>query len=745
MGLLALVPIVFSRVTEECFEIPQSALLTTGALLLVWRALAGELQAVARSGPGRYLRAAGARLKSWGAGDPLGVGVLLFLASAIASTIASPNPGQSLHGAPDSTAGLVAASSTAVVYFASRAASRGQLPTLVRYARAAGFASAVASSYALIQLAGLDPFVWGRTATYEGDVRIFGTLGHPNMLGAYLVMTTPLTVWLAGRTRSAAERVLWALVATASVVVIAATLSRGAWIGLFAGAVAWGVLSLLARARGKGGGGSRGPRRASSLPAAAGASVLVLALAVFAFAHSSMGAHLAERVRQIASLSAPTTQSRLHIWRAGLRMAHDSPWLGVGLDAFGTAFPRYRTVEYWNIEWGHTPSKAHNEPIQILATQGIAGGIAALVVLLFAALAIRRRVSLGDGAARMGAIAVGASLTGFAAQDLASFTVVSIGSLAAALVGWLTSEDGATASGRREAAARPRRRRIEAWTRALATIPVAVLFVLLVIRPVRAQIYEKAAVEAPPGSRARAQALERAASDAPWDPRYPNMLVTSLLVESARESNATRSRDLLQRASAVERAAITSEPENSYYYLNLGLVVASQALLRPPAASIAEVKGAFAEAIARDSVNAQIMDQATNALMQVGAVGDARSIALKSARLYPRLAQPMGFFGYAALVDHRWKDAADTLELAVRREWWGEKTARAATWSNLSAAWLALGRNEEARRAAEEALQLVPSNSDAEANRSLAQERLDAAAAAGGNAGARGRTGGVSR
>src|SRR5438445_4353658 len=132
VALLAFVPVVFTRATPESFEVPQGALLATGALLLAWLALAGELGGIARSGPGAYLRAVPARTKAWAVRDPLGVGVLLFLASAAVSTVASPNPRQSLHGAPDSTAGLVAALSTAAVYFTSHALSRGQA-TPVRY------------------------------------------------------------------------------------------------------------------------------------------------------------------------------------------------------------------------------------------------------------------------------------------------------------------------------------------------------------------------------------------------------------------------------------------------------------------------------------------------------------------------------------------------------------------------------------------------------------------------------------
>lgn len=720
--LLAFVPIFFSRVTAECFEIPQTMLLATGALLFLWGRLAVAFAAIPKADPGLLLTTLGSRVLSGVQRDPLGAGVILFLASAAASTIASPNPAQSVHGAPDSTAGLVTACATSIVYFTSRGVSRGHSASLVRYARASGFASAVATFYAIIQLAGLDPFVWGHTATFGGDVRVFGTLGHPNMLGAYLGMGVPLTAWLAIRTRSGIERTLWALVATASIVVIAATLSRGAWIGLAAAAVAWVFLHVAARGSVGGGARARPQRRASRIPTAAAASLLAIAAAAFLVARSPVGPNLATRVREVGNLSAPTTQSRLHIWHAGLRMAHDEPLLGVGLDAFGTMFPRYRTSAYWQIEWGRTPNKAHNEAIQILATQGILGGISALLVILLAAAAIWRATRRGDPAVRAGAVAAGASLVGFAVQDLASFTVVALGSLAAALAGWLSAAGSEYSPEWLERAPRPRRNAAAAWPRILAGLPVAALFVLLVILPIGAQVYEKAGVKAELGSPERAQAFLRAAALAPWDSRYDNFLGSSLLVESEREPGAAR--ELLRRADLAERSAIRTEPQNGYYYGNLGRVAAARTRLNPPESSIGDVRTTFHEAMARDTVNAQIMDQASNALMQVGDVAEARAIALRSATLYPDLAQPMAFFGYAASVDQRWQDAADTLEIAVKRQWWVEKAAMAGTWSNLAATYLALGRNEDARRAAEVGLEMDPSNPDAAANLKLAVARL---------------------
>jgi len=737
--VLALVPVVFSRLTEECFEIPQSMLLTTAALVLLWRVLSRELAAIGRPGPARYGTALPGRFATWARRDPLGAGVLLFLGSSVASTIASPNPGLSLHGAPDSTAGLVAAFATAAVYFTSRAISRGQPTTLIRYAKAAGFASLVTSLYALMQLLGWDPLVWGRTATFEGEVRIFGTLGHPNMLGAYLAMTTPLVVWLALGARGV-ERIAWGLVTTVSVIVIAATLSRGAWIGLFAAALTWALLSLVVKLRSGGTSVSRGsrvPERRSAIPAALGISLLVAGMAAFLFARAPMGAHLAERVRQIASMNAPTTRSRLLIWQGGLRMAHDHPVLGVGVDAFGIAYSKYRDPRYWKIEFGHTPNKAHNEPIEILATQGIVGGVAALAVVLFASIAAFRAIRRKESAVRSGAIAATASLAAFAAQDLASFTVVALGCLAAATAGWISSAAAGDVA-ERDPGARPKRERVPVWAKGAALVFAAALFVEIVLLPLRAQLYEKRGMKAPLGSPDRAWALTQASRYAPWDSRYPNLLGNSLLVQSGIEPDPERKRDLLRQAASAIHAATVREPQNPYYRSNLGRVATAQAMLRPPDATETEVRRAFEEAMRRDPANAQVTDQAAMALITLGQAPEARAITLRSARMYPELAQPMAFFGYVALLEKRWSDAKDTLEIAVRREWFGEKEARAATWSNLSAAYLALGRDQDALRAAEEGLTFNPESPDARANRDLARRRLDAGGSVRGGTGTMG-------
>src|SRR5262249_18777069 len=180
----------------------------------------------------------------------------------------------------------------------------------------------------------------------------------------------------------------------------------------------------------------------------AGIAALVLASGLALAMSSPLGRALESRLGEVVNPRAATTQTRVHIWAAGLRMAASRPWTGVGLDAFGTMFPAHRTTAYWRLEWGATPVKAHNEAVDVLAPQGGFGAVAILLVVAAVAGAVWRVLGSRSEDARRCAVAVGTSLIAFAVQDLASFTVVGLGVPAAALAAWLGA--AAEAEGTRE-------------------------------------------------------------------------------------------------------------------------------------------------------------------------------------------------------------------------------------------------------------------------------------------------------
>ena len=715
LGLLLLVPILFSRVTSEVFEVPKAALLATGAAVLAAIALAREFARVGALGFAPWAASIGPRLAALVRRDPLAGAVLLFLLSAAVSTLASPRPMASLLGAPLSQAGLKTAAATAAMYFACRSAAADSR-WFARAARAASITGLVASLYALLQLAGLDPFTWTRRAVLGTYWRVPGTLGHANLLGAYLAMTAPLSFWLSRRAESAAARAGWILVALLALLVTATTLSRGAWVSLGVAAVTYAALAI-PRAR-RGAAGSTGARAAArsaprSAPlrsrAPALALGLLIALGVFLLPlFTPFRPLLLQRIRQITDVRAPSTQSRVYLWRAGIGMAKDHPALGVGTDGYGAAFPRYRAPEYWRVEWNGTSVKAHCEPIQIAATQGIPGLLAGLLVVLLAARAVVRAARKDEAGA-----AAGAALAAFAVSGLVGFTVVSTGGLAAALAGWaaaagrdaepaLPHREG-TPARQGEETPRPSR---AAW--AAAAVPVAALWTLLVLIPLRADLAFARALELEPGSAGREAALTRASDLAPWDAGAGSELLRTRLAAAFAVTESACVWDAFDRARSAGERLLRAAPDDAEARALLARALAAQASLRPGAVPPEEVRRAYAQALAIDSTSANVLELAAQGYQQARLFAEAHRAAGRAALLYPEFARPMADLGVMALAEGRFADAADTLRLALGRNWQGEPRAEASARANLASAWWALGRKESAVEEAEKALRLDP-------------------------------------
>ena len=419
---LVLSPLVFSRETIEAFEYNKVALLLAVAIVLA---------AVA---PGALVPRAGLLR------DPLGLGVLLFTVSALVSTALSISRWTSLLGANESYVGLETVVAYAILFLATRS-----LVTTARDAQrlilASVVAAGVAATYALVQVAGLDPILYGRTSGLAGLVRPFATMGHPNFLSAFLAAAIPLAVYALVRARRAGQRGVAAVMAAIVIVAGAATataVSRGAWLALAAAVI---VLALGALAIGE--------RRVAGAVAivSAGAVLALGVLAIVLPAGRGVGtlASLAQRVRQFGE-----SASRQHIWQAAWDIFRDHPLIGTGLDTFQIAFADKRTVAYWNLEWNGSPTRAHNEALNILATQGLLGGLA--VVVLVAGVVIAARRALRSSEDRLLAVALLAGLVAFGIQDLFSFTVAGCGTLAVTQAALLSRLATGTAPGRADGA-----------------------------------------------------------------------------------------------------------------------------------------------------------------------------------------------------------------------------------------------------------------------------------------------------
>ena len=430
---LAVLPVLFSTFTLENFEYPKAMWLRAAALCFLAPTLVIVVSrlAQARLGGMHDLRN---RLLHALKNELMSVGVLLFLLSALLSTLFSVNPQISWWGEHTSYAGFVTIAAHVVVYFAARTLANG-MATVERLLGACVLAGLVASTYALLQFCGLDPLGCEFTSNAGVFLRPFGTLGHPNHLGAYLAILFPVLLYFASAESSAIGATSWqgravaihrggmALLGLVFLGGMLLALSRAAWIGWAAGIVCW--LVVLFRLRGQ-------LPRFKSIAWRALAGVFVIGV-IWMWNPHEIASGLVDRVTNIKS-----GWTRFIIWEKSVEIWREHPVFGIGPDTFQLAFAPRRTAEFWDHEWDTTPTRAHNEFLQVLATQGIVGGIASVIFLIGLVQTSRRALRRDEPRTPYLASALLAGCVVFLGLSLFSFTAVGYGPAFMTLAGFLS-------------------------------------------------------------------------------------------------------------------------------------------------------------------------------------------------------------------------------------------------------------------------------------------------------------------
>lgn len=196
----------------------------------------------------------------------------------------------------------------------------------------------------------LDADVWSD----EPITRVGGLIGHPNAFGTYLVMTLPLCLVFWSRQHGKTAKVLTLTLLTTGVVALAASGSRGAWLGLTFGGVA-GVLMFLR---------SRHPSSGNSW-ALVGLLSLSLSLAL-ALSYNALRTRARIDDRGSAASRLPMMVDALNV------IAHH-PMLGVGMNNYALAVPRY-DVTGIHRQW--QPTTVHNLLLLVAAESGVPAGLA---------------------------------------------------------------------------------------------------------------------------------------------------------------------------------------------------------------------------------------------------------------------------------------------------------------------------------------------------------------------------------
>lgn len=695
VAVLVLSPVVFWYSLLEPFEACKSALSQLAALALLLLG-AGALRG---------------RPWSWGRerlrelfGGPVGVAVLASVAAAVLSTACSISVRTSLQGAMDSSAGLGSAVAFAVLVAASRAvcADAGRAEQVLS---AAAVGTAVACGYALVQALGCDPVAWEHTSGFSGWLRPSGTQGHPNYLAGHAVMVLPLVAWLLRRaverrqTGRAIAAAALALLASATILV---SLSRAAWL---AGAVVAVALAVSWRAA--------APRRALLLLACVSACVLALAMTSGPFRQA-----VVRRVQQQGA-----SPGRRAIWKASLEMFRDRPWTGSGLDTFRLAYPRKRSPEYWEVEWGLLPTRAHNDLLHALATQGLPGGAAYL--LLPAALLLVGLRRWRAGRERPWLAALGAAVVAYYVQNAFGFTVASTSALLAVVAGalagpprtrearadaeapggyvlaaglgvgvvlaglWQGDQEGhawrflltsaalvsaaivaLAASGIRFSALRLLERPRLSWA-ALAAVIVWLAGAWYLLRPLAASHLSYRADAGPQAGADAALALhERAVRLAPGHAVFHARRSTALLRAASLQPDPGRREQLLRDSLASIEAACRLQPLLAGHHADRAGVLLE--LARQGAVEKEEVLAAYDRALELDRCDWRVWADASRAATMLGRLDAAERYVEAALSRQPRLGMLHAERGALALARGKLAEAEAILGEARSKEWHGD-------------------------------------------------------------------------
>ncbi len=309
------------------------------------------------------------------------------------STLFSSHPALSWNGGNWRRLGLVSQSAViALGFLIAAACSEHGLRILLRAATAAGTAAAL---YGILQYFGVDPFL-PSDGYHIGEgvaaiVRPPSALGHADYFAGYLLYVVFIGLALIATEATLPWKALGAAAVVAATAAVVLSGTRGALLGLAAGAVSLWIWNR-----------PRLTRRHAAIAAGLCAVGLLFYL-------SPAGLKL--RARSQWALEDLRGGARLGLWRDSLRMANQHWLIGFGPETFGLEFPRYQSVELSRAYPDFYHESPHNIFLDALVSEGIPGLATLAGFVALAWFVARRAVTNGQRVAPYLVSALAAGLT----------------------------------------------------------------------------------------------------------------------------------------------------------------------------------------------------------------------------------------------------------------------------------------------------------------------------------------------
>lgn len=309
-----LVPLVFIPQLTDGFELPKAAIFRT--LVLAILALMFFRKSVERV---KFDRIFG-----WLLGG--------LLMSYVVSTLFSVSPHISFWGSYERQQGLL----TVLFYF-------------LFFGVFVSFFRKKADIFRLVSMMCYGAFAVSVIALFQifgEEMRIYGTIGQPNFLGVYLMMIVPFIFLVKPRG--------WKVILGFVLAAIAFTLSRSAFVGLFAGTILYVFLS--------------GGKRILIVH-----GILVFAVVLMNIFSSFFAGNVVLSRFVLDSRAFESAEIRLEIWPMAVEEIFTRPFLGYGPEMLSEGFDDF--------EFEEEVDRAHNEILDTAVSLGIVGLIIYLGLL----------------------------------------------------------------------------------------------------------------------------------------------------------------------------------------------------------------------------------------------------------------------------------------------------------------------------------------------------------------------------